>query len=360
MTFGEAVAGVSPSLLLQQQRRAAAAAAAPSNGCCGQSLNLALIVADESPHGKADPAFAAHLGPVGEWAQAVWESWMPMPALQRLISSAQRRLTSAARPWSVVRGPGSAVVATAWRLGWDVPDARRMVTDTWRELLLDIDPSIAVARECEAAVSSLEMASGRAGCAQPRLSRKRSRCKRRSCLQAASCARFRRSGPRSIRAHCGPQCWVVNGPSLAALRAGLLNTTAAVYALMRCRRRVECWLGTSLRLTSWQMFPLALCCIECAAALLFMRPVRGTGQKIFGTASPLRMTQPASCVPWSSRWKIVRQSHWPMRHLLGLCAHQAERRVQRSILTAHVWKARCFLRLAMAGLLSPLVRTAPL
>jgi hypothetical protein len=59
MTFGQGVAGVSPSALLIQ-RRAAAAAVAPSAGRSGQSMNLALILADESRKGRADPAFDAH------------------------------------------------------------------------------------------------------------------------------------------------------------------------------------------------------------------------------------------------------------------------------------------------------------
>ncbi len=53
MTYGQAVMGVAPSVLLQQ-RRAAAAAAAPAGGTCGQSLDLALLVADETCSGKAD------------------------------------------------------------------------------------------------------------------------------------------------------------------------------------------------------------------------------------------------------------------------------------------------------------------
>ena len=77
MPYGQAVMGVAPSVLLRQ-RRAAAAAAAPAAGVCGQSLDLALMLADEYAHGKADPGHAAHLGPIGEWAQAVWEQWMPI------------------------------------------------------------------------------------------------------------------------------------------------------------------------------------------------------------------------------------------------------------------------------------------
>ena len=118
MTYGQAIIGV-PSSILLQQRRSAAAAAAPSNGICGQSLDLALIVADESIGGKADPAYAAHVGPIFEWAQAVWEQWIPLPALMRLVASSKLRLDRAVRPWSVVRGPAAAVVATANPSGMD-------------------------------------------------------------------------------------------------------------------------------------------------------------------------------------------------------------------------------------------------
>ncbi len=151
MTYGQAVMGVATSTLLQQ-RRCAAAAAAPANGTCGQSLDLALIVADESATGKADPAFAAHVDPIGAWAQAVWEQWLPTRALMRVVKDAKRRLECAARPWSVVRGPGAAFVASAQRLGWTVHDARHVTTDRGRALDLAIDPPIVVARECEDAV----------------------------------------------------------------------------------------------------------------------------------------------------------------------------------------------------------------
>ncbi len=144
MTYGQAVMGVATSTL-RQQRQCAAAAAAPANGTCGQSLDLALVVADESVTGKADPAFAAHAGPIGEWAQAVWEHWLPTRALMRLVASAKRRLDKAARPWSVVRGPGAAFVASASRLGWIAHDARRLTSDTGMELDLAVDPPVVVA-----------------------------------------------------------------------------------------------------------------------------------------------------------------------------------------------------------------------
>ena len=50
-----------------------AAIAAPASGAGGQKLDAALIVADGGPSGMADPAFDAHLLPIGEWATDVWE-----------------------------------------------------------------------------------------------------------------------------------------------------------------------------------------------------------------------------------------------------------------------------------------------
>ena len=62
MVFGEGVTGVSDSMLYTQ-RTSAAKAAAPPAGSCGQDLDLALMIADASANGRADPAFDAHKVP---------------------------------------------------------------------------------------------------------------------------------------------------------------------------------------------------------------------------------------------------------------------------------------------------------
>ena len=80
MTWGGGVTGVSDTLL-RQQRRAAAQAGATGVSTCGQNLDLALIMMDASEHGRADPAFDAHEMPIGQWAQAVWDMWLPREAL---------------------------------------------------------------------------------------------------------------------------------------------------------------------------------------------------------------------------------------------------------------------------------------
>ena len=57
-----------------------AASVSPNNRTGGQQLDIALMVADGGPNGKADPAFDAHTLPIGEWARAVWEERLPRPA----------------------------------------------------------------------------------------------------------------------------------------------------------------------------------------------------------------------------------------------------------------------------------------
>ena len=63
--------------MLYTQRTTAAKAAAPPSGSCGQDLDLALMMADASANGRADPAFDAHKLPIATWALAIWEAWLP-------------------------------------------------------------------------------------------------------------------------------------------------------------------------------------------------------------------------------------------------------------------------------------------
>jgi len=70
MVYGEGVSGVSDSMLYSQ-RTSAAKASAPPSGSCGQDLDLALMIADASASGRADPAFDAHKLPIATWALAI-------------------------------------------------------------------------------------------------------------------------------------------------------------------------------------------------------------------------------------------------------------------------------------------------
>jgi hypothetical protein len=116
MVYGQAITGVSNSML-QQQRVATAAAA--SRGGSGE-LDFALVYIDGSIKGRADPAFAAHNDPISSWAEAVWSSWMPRPALGKMLQAATEKQEGRASPWAIVFGPAAAFLATARRLSWQV------------------------------------------------------------------------------------------------------------------------------------------------------------------------------------------------------------------------------------------------
>ena len=139
VSYGQAITGVAPSTLLRQ-RRAAAAVAAPASGTCGQDLDLALLIADGGPKGRADPAYDAHLMLIGEWAEGVWHQRLPKAALRRMVAKAQAVLSAAVSPWQRVHGPAKAMVASAQRLRWEVLDAFTVRTDLGRTLVLTSDP----------------------------------------------------------------------------------------------------------------------------------------------------------------------------------------------------------------------------
>ena len=141
VTYGQFLTGVS-NTMLREQRRAAAHAAAPASGPCGQDIVLALMVADGSARGKADPAFAARSSPIGMWAQAVWHSWLPIRCLDRLARTAVNKLAEAKRPWVRVIGPATAMTASAQRLGWTVDNWCTLTTDVGRRLNLLKDPPV--------------------------------------------------------------------------------------------------------------------------------------------------------------------------------------------------------------------------
>eukprot|EP00973_Karenia_brevis_P088046 12211286-Karenia_brevis.AAC.1 len=85
---------------------------------------------EDGPRGMVDPAFAAHAGPIGKWAEAVWCNWFHNAALSRLVEKATRKLQGRSSPWPAVTGPAAAFVASAWRLGWVVHDFASITTDT--------------------------------------------------------------------------------------------------------------------------------------------------------------------------------------------------------------------------------------
>ena len=148
LVYGQANTGVSDTTL-QAQRAAVAAASVP--GGSGE-LDIALLLADGSMRGKADPAFAAHEAPIGKWAEALWEAWLPRPALQKLVSAALADVAGRPSPWARVRGPAAAFVASALRLGWQIQSYFEVVTDLGQYLDLTRDPPAMTLRFVQQAV----------------------------------------------------------------------------------------------------------------------------------------------------------------------------------------------------------------
>ena len=88
MTYGSSIMGFADGML-RSQRQVAAAIAAPGAGTGGQNLDIALMIADGSSKGKADPAFDAHMMPIGEWSMACWEGWATDGAMEVIVKAAK-------------------------------------------------------------------------------------------------------------------------------------------------------------------------------------------------------------------------------------------------------------------------------
>ncbi len=148
-TYGDDVTGVAPKVLESRRRTVAAAVA---RGSAGRSVDMVLALADDGSRQQLDPAFAAHLLPLGRWAEAVYSGWADARALDATIKRERIRLMRARRPWAAVKGPAAATLASAARLGWDVTDAAHFRTDLGRVLDLRRDPPCIIKQEVHEAV----------------------------------------------------------------------------------------------------------------------------------------------------------------------------------------------------------------
>ena len=151
MTYGLGIIGVSDDML-RDMRRVAAAVSSPASGTGGRNLDAALIDADGGPTGCADPAFDAHLLPIGEWAAAVWNERLPLESMHRMVKTGKRQIAKARNVWAICRGPGTALIATCRRLKWVVKDAVSIITDDGKVLQLHLDPPAAIAIQVKLAV----------------------------------------------------------------------------------------------------------------------------------------------------------------------------------------------------------------
>ena len=73
------------------------------------------------------------------WKAALLDRWVPRDWMLRTLSQAAREVAVAERPWDAVRGPASAMAASALRLGWALPDADHFITHRGRFCWSTID-----------------------------------------------------------------------------------------------------------------------------------------------------------------------------------------------------------------------------
>ena len=85
IVYRQSVTGVS-NHLLHSWRTTVAKAVAPRHGTGREQLDIALMQADSSAKGSADPAFDAHLIPIVDWARAAWEERVPRSTLMAMAS----------------------------------------------------------------------------------------------------------------------------------------------------------------------------------------------------------------------------------------------------------------------------------
>lgn len=103
--------------MLYNQRRIVDVVACPASGLAGQDLDIAPILADDSGSGESGPTFLADFATMSHWAMLVCGSWLLVPHLQRMVTHAKVVLTQVVVLWQAAKGPVTAFVATATRLG---------------------------------------------------------------------------------------------------------------------------------------------------------------------------------------------------------------------------------------------------
>ena len=134
VSWGMHAIGIAPSPLQAWRKEVAYGCAALASG---KSIDLTLMFSDLAPGQKTDPAFQAHVLPIGYWAQAVWEGWRPRAALAAQFREALSALSTARHTWKAVIEPASACIASAMPIGWVVKSFCRFEDDLGQEYEFD-------------------------------------------------------------------------------------------------------------------------------------------------------------------------------------------------------------------------------
>jgi len=77
---------------------------------------------------------------------------MPITSLNRLVRCGKAKLEKTQRKWRACTGPGTTLIMTCRRIGWEVVDAEVLETDEGRRLHMGRDPPAVVRKEVVRAV----------------------------------------------------------------------------------------------------------------------------------------------------------------------------------------------------------------
>jgi len=103
----------------------------------GRSLTLDLIMAGDG----VDPIFRVSEEPLKMWLGALWNGSYHKGDMLRTLSTAIAEVQESPRPWSRVKGPAGALVATVGRLGWSFVDVVQLRTHRGVVQLLEESPA---------------------------------------------------------------------------------------------------------------------------------------------------------------------------------------------------------------------------
>ena len=156
IAYGLDVHGVADSKL--KHLRSTVLRAFSPNACGG--LAEAEWYARDGSAGRDDPAFQAHSLPIVALANAWYDRWRSEEQLQlaheQAMNSLQswhdRRRNQSTSAWTCARGPTTAAILPAGRLGWMFVDGSTIVTDDGHVLNLRYDPPAAVKNAVDKAV----------------------------------------------------------------------------------------------------------------------------------------------------------------------------------------------------------------
>ena len=84
-----------------------------------------------------DPGADMAVGPIVEWARASWDGLVPRDELHLVWKEAHCKVAISKAPFRQVSGPGGAMIASSFRIGWKCPSYRHFINA--RGDVLDLD-----------------------------------------------------------------------------------------------------------------------------------------------------------------------------------------------------------------------------